>query len=96
MRRARRKAFAPALALGSLLAACGSGFSGEYEDELGTTRYEFTADGRVYMSVLGIESVGEYEVDGKRVVLSGPNGSIVLSRDGDELIGPMGLKLHRR
>lgn len=96
MKRGRRTAIAPALVLGSLLAACGGGLSGKYEDALGTTRYEFTGDGRVYMSVLGIESAGQYEVDGERILLSGPNGSLVLSRDGDELIGPMGLKLRRR
>lgn len=93
MRRMPRAAFA--LGWAGLLAACGGGIAGEYRDELGTVRYEFAGDGRVYMSVLGIESAGEYEVDGERILLSGPSGSIVLTRDGDALIGPMGLELRR-
>ena len=98
-RRARfaaRAGSVPALALGALVAACGGGITGEYQDALGTTRYDFRDDGRVYVSVLGIESAAEYEMDGERILLSGPNGSLVLSREGDELVGPMGLKLHRR
>jgi len=80
---------------GAMLAACGNGFSGVYRDEMGVSQYEFTGDGRVYMSVMGIESAGEYEVDGERIVLRGPNGTMVLSRDGEELVGPMGLRLIR-
>lgn len=84
------------LASGAMVAACGKGFSGEYLDEMGISQYEFTRDGRVYMSVMGIESTGEYEVDGERVVLRGPNGTMVLSRDGEDLVGPMGLRLTRQ
>lgn len=85
-----------ALALAAPLASCGGSITGEYQDELGTIRYEFRGNGRVYVSVLGIESAAEYKVDGQRILLSGPNGSLVLSREGDELVGPMGLRLHRR
>lgn len=79
-----------------LLGACGNGLSGEFQDEMGITRYEFTNDGRVYMSVMGIEAAGEYELDGKRVVVKGPNGTVVLNREGEDLVGPMGLKLTRQ
>ncbi|MEJ2523774.1 MAG: hypothetical protein P8080_13045, partial [Gammaproteobacteria bacterium] len=84
------------LGLGLVLAGCGNGFSGEFQDEMGVTRYEFNDDGRVYMSVMGIEAAGEYELDGKRVVVKGPNGTMVLNREGDDLVGPMGLKLTRQ
>lgn len=81
------------LAAGLLLGACGDGFSGTYTDELGMTQYEFDGDGRVYMTVMGMESAGDYQIDGERIVMEGPNGSMVLRRDGDNLMGPMGLKL---
>lgn len=94
MKRVNR--LSPALACVLALGACGNGFSGEFVDETGLTRYEFTGDGRVYMSVMGVETAGEYEVDGDRIVLRGPHGSMVFSRDGDDLAGPMGLRLVRQ
>jgi hypothetical protein len=87
---------AAATALGSLLAACGQGLSGTFEDEMGISRYEFERGGRVYMSVMGVEAAGEYEIEGERIVLQGPNGTMVLHRDGENLKGPMGLKLIRK
>lgn len=87
---------AAAAALAAALAACGQGLSGTFEDELGVSRYEFTRGGRVYMSVMGVEAAGEYEVEGERIVLEGPNGTMVLHRDGENLKGPMGLKLIRK
>lgn len=82
--------------LAGLLAACGQSISGTFEDELGVSRYEFTRGGRVYMSVMGVEAAGEYEIEGERIVLQGPNGTMVLHRDGANLKGPMGLKLIRK
>lgn len=84
------------LASAAMAAACGNGLSGKYVDEMGVSQYEFTRNGRVYMSVMGIESAGDYEIDGERIVLEGPNGTMVFNRDGEDLIGPMGLRLTRR
>ncbi len=76
-----------------ILDLCGSGLSGEYTDEMGLTHYQFEPDGRVFVSVLGTTSAGQYELDGDRVLLTGPQGTLVLTRRGENLEGPMGLKL---
>lgn len=87
---------AAAATLAGILGACGQGISGTFEDEMGISRYEFTRGGRVYMSVMGVEAAGEYEIEGERIVLEGPNGTMVLHRSGEDLEGPMGLKLIRK
>lgn len=69
---------------------------GTYEDEVGMTRYEFQGEGRVHVSVLGTTVVAEYRLDDDKVLVSGPQGTIVLTRRNDELHGPMGLVLARR
>lgn len=76
-----------------LLAACGGGMQGSFEDELGVMRYEFRTDGSIVMTVMGASFEGEYEIDGNRITVVGPNGRLNLRRDGDALIGPMGLVL---
>ena len=69
---------------------------GTYEDEFGMTRYEFQRQGRVYVSVLGTTVAGEYRLEGDRVVLDGPQGTVMLTRRNGQLHGPMGLVLVRR
>ncbi len=66
---------------------------GTYEDELGMTRYEFLGNGRVQISVLGTTVLAEYRLDKDNVLVSGPQGALVLTRRTDELHGPMGLVL---
>lgn len=68
---------------------------GTYEDELGMTRYEFQGKGRVHVSVLGTTVVAEYRLENDKVLVSGPQGALVLARRNDELHGPMGLVLIR-
>ena len=68
---------------------------GTFEDDLGMTRYEFLGKGRVNISVLGATVVAEYRLDHDRVLVTGPQGTLVLIRSDDELHGPMGLSLHR-
>jgi hypothetical protein len=67
--------------------------SGTYADASGATRYEFRTDGQVYISVLGATVTGAYETDRDRVLISGPQGTVVLLRKADRLQGPMGLEL---
>lgn len=69
---------------------------GTYEDELGVTRYEFQGNGRVHVSVLGTTVLAEYRLDNDKVLVSGPQGTLVLTRRNDELHGPMGLVLARQ
>ena len=86
-----------ALAVWLGMAGCGrDDMVGTFEDEFGMTRYEFQRQGRVYVSVLGTTVAGEYRLEGDRVVLLGPQGTVVLMRRNGQLHGPMGLVLERR
>lgn len=69
---------------------------GTYEDELGVTRYEFQGGGRVHVSVLGTTVIGEYRVENDTILVSGPQGALVLKRRNGALHGPMGLVLTRQ
>lgn len=76
--------------------ACGAGLSGRYVDDAGIAVYEFDADGGAQIHVLGATVAAEYTLDGDRVIVSSPQGSVVFRRDGDRLHGPMGLTLVRQ
>lgn len=90
--------FLAAVVIGALIAgaACGGGLSGTYADDAGVTSYEFGPDGRARISVLGTTVVAEYTLDGDRVLVTSPQGTVVLTRDEDRLYGPMGLELMRQ
>jgi hypothetical protein len=83
--------------LALLLTACGSRLSGQYSDKSGMLQYDFRSDGKVYMSTLGIQTAGEYEIDDDKVILKGSNGNMVLEiQDDGTLTGPMGMVLSKR
>lgn len=75
------------------LSACVRAPAGVYADASGSTRYEFRPDGRVYISVFGTTVSGAYEANRERILISGPQGTVVLLRKADRLQGPMGLEL---
>ena len=85
-----------------LLAACGGGLSGTFEDEMGMSAYTFHGGGRVVQSspLVGVEREMEYELDGDqvRVMLSeGNDATLVLTRvDEDTLSGPLGIRYRRK
>ena len=79
-----------------LVAGCEAGLSGRYADEAEVTVYEFHDDGRAEIHVLGETAAAEYTLDNDRVIVSSPQGTVVLRRDGDRLRGPMGLTLVRQ
>ncbi len=83
------------IALLLLLWGCDGATSGTYADVAGVTRYTFSTDGTVHIQVMGTVTAGEYLIDGRRVILSNAQGTVVLTRHGDRLIGPMGLTLNR-
>jgi hypothetical protein len=95
-----RRAAALLIALLATLAAhgCGDGggLSGEYEEESGVGSLDFQSDGTVYVSFLGVTVAGEYELDGARVIVKGPNGSQVLTRKGERLEGGLGMTYVRK
>lgn len=89
-------------ALAILLAACGGGLEGTFEDQMGMSAYTFHGDGTVVQStaIAGMEVEMKYEVDDDKVRLLIPNGNgaaLVLTRiDANTLSGPMGLRLERK
>lgn len=77
-------------------AGCARSLNGTFEDSAGLTVYEFQRDGNVVMSVLGTRVRGRYELQGDRVLIDGPQGTVILLRKGaDALSGPTGLELSR-
>lgn len=78
------------------LFGCGEQLSGSYADDDGVTRYAFSANGRVTISVLGADVDAEYRLDGNKVLVSSAQGTVVLTRRDDHLYGPMGLELKRQ
>ncbi|MCI0505262.1 MAG: hypothetical protein L0Z73_04055 [Gammaproteobacteria bacterium] len=82
------------------LSACGSGLDGTYADQSGITKYKFESGGKVYVSMMGVETELKYEVDGDKVKIAAPgdNGAnqiYTLQGDGS-LSGPMGLTLTKQ
>jgi|GEM_PF-2215677 len=80
----------------ALLWACAPPLAGVYSDASGATQYEFRPNGTVYISVLGATATAQYEVSSDRVLISGPQGTVVLIRKQGRLQGPMGLELAPR
>lgn len=85
-----------------LLLALGAGgcrdaaISGTWQDRQAATTYHFRDDGRVTVSVLDASVPAEYTVDGDRVLVTSPQGTVVLKKREDRLYGPMGQELVRR
>lgn len=69
------------------VAACGGGLQGRFATDDGVGRLEFERDGRVYVTFADSTFLGEYELDGERVIIQGPGGNQVCTRSGDELTG---------
>ncbi len=85
-----------ALAIGLALAACGPRVSGSWATDDGRGRLEFTSDGSVYLTTFAGTVRCRYEVDGNHFIVEGPKGTEVLTRDGDRLIGGLGLTYQRQ
>lgn len=87
-----------AVFLGTLIgiSACSNRITGTYADDGNLTSYEFHRDGRATISVLGTTVAAEYQLDGDRVLVTSPQGTVVLRHAGDSLYGPMGLQLVKR
>lgn len=89
------------IALAVLLAACGGGLKGSFEDEMGMSTFTFHGSGRVVQSsaLAGVEVEMQYELEGDKVRITRPEAqgaSMVLTRiDEDTLAGPMGIRFRR-
>lgn len=82
-----------ALAAQTVLWGCGQRVTGIYVDSSGATQYEFRPGGEVFISILGTTVTARYEVNAERILVTGPQGSVVLIRKDGRLEGPMGLEL---
>jgi len=70
---------------------CGSKLNGTYADATGVSTYRFDSSGKVYIGAMGMEVEADYKVDGDKVKLIMPQGTVVLGFDKDgTLRGPMG------
>ncbi len=79
-----------------VLAACGSDIRGSWRDAEGVTTYRFGSDGLATVDVLDASVNAEYRLDGDRVLVTSPQGTVVLTRRDDRLYGPMGQELTRQ
>ena len=77
------------------VAGCQPAAPGVYRAEAADATYRFESDGRAYVSVLGTTVVATYTADAERVIVSGPQGTTVLTRKGDLLLGTTGMVLRR-
>jgi hypothetical protein len=85
-----------AIVLALPLAACDRGLSGTWQDTESDASYRFEPDGTASISVLGARVDAEYTVDGDKVLVSSPQGTVVLKMKEGRLYGPMGRELVRR
>lgn len=72
---------AAALLCLALVAGCRKGMSGTFEAPEGFASLEFSKGGKVYVTTFGGTFLGEYEIDGKRVIVKGPLGAQVFTRE---------------
>ena len=93
--RTTRSSIAAVLSGLLLLAGCSDSVVGAYRDGAGAVTYELHEEGRVHVTVLGATVTGTYTASREQVIVATPQGTTVLRRDGDMLLGPMGLVLHR-
>ena len=69
---------------------CDGGLSGTWASADGQGRLEFRDDGTVYLSSYGGTFACRYELDGDHVIVTGPHGTQVLTRRGDQLEAGLG------
>jgi hypothetical protein len=82
------------LCLVILAAGCSPGVSGSYKPAGGGAVFQsltFKSGGKVELTFFGATVEGDYEVEDGKVKLTGPEGSRVLTIDGDCLDGGQGL-----
>jgi len=88
--------FASLVAATLLLAGCGGqDFSGTYTDEMGVSEYKFQDDGKVTITMMGVEQNVTFKRDGNTLKIEvAPNTASVLTIVDDNTlsVGPLRLK----
>ena len=82
--------------LAATLAGCGPDVAGTWVDPRGPVTYTLDDRGGARITVLGFTSAGEYTLSGDKVIVSSPQGSVVLRLRDGKLHGPLGMVLVRR
>lgn len=87
MRTNTRQMIGCVLTASALLAACGSGLSGEYGGEQCLyDKLVFESDDTVYVTFFGVEQPGMYRIDGDRVIITAASGdALVFAKKGRNL-----------
>ena len=76
------------------LIACSRGIEGTYSDSMGISKYEFKKNGIVIITSFGSMVETEYEIDGDKLKINGPKGTLVLTiLENGAIKGPLGLSL---
>lgn len=81
-----------------LLAACGSGIEGTYEDQNGIAKYTFEKGGKLTTNTMGLVMEMKYEKDGDNIKIGVPNSEAKLIMklvDKNTITGPMGIRLSK-
>lgn len=82
------------LFLAMQMLACSSGLDGTYAGPMGISKYEFKSNGSVTITSLGTVVEAEYSIDGDKLKLGGPQGTLIMTILEDGTIrGPMGIPL---
>ena len=84
-----------AFAMLVLAGGCSNGLNGRYGDASGETQYEFSSDGQAVITILNIKVAAEYSLDDDKIIITSPQGTVVLKQKGEMLYGPMGLELSK-
>jgi hypothetical protein len=87
-RRVPAGVFAVVLAAAGVLAACGGGVEGRYQDPTGTITAEFQ-DGKAYLGFGADGEHGQYKIQGDKIIVTGNLGPLMpsplvftINRDG--------------
>jgi len=85
-----------ALIVATVVSGCGDRMHGTFADDDGIGSLDFQNDGRVYITMLDMTVVGEYEIDGDQVIIHGPRGAQVFVRQGESLRSGLGMTFVRQ
>ena len=79
----------PLAVLIAVLASCRPSIAGHWANDDQDVAYHFRGDGQVTITALGSRATARYRVIDDQVIVTGPQGTVVLTLDDNELVGPM-------
>lgn len=89
--------YATFLAAIVLLVGCGSKLDGTYTDKNGMFELTFNSNGTVIHNTMGVQVELKYDVDGKKIKIGTPQGSVIYTMlDNGSISGPMGIVLAKK